>query len=861
MSRTYAALLSVLLLSCGSNPADPENPEGCAPATCAALNKNCGQVTDGCGGTIDCGGCGAGESCGASGQPNVCGPGTCTPRTCTDQAADCGQLSDGCSALLECGQCTAPETCGGGGPNRCGDGSSCTPRTCADVGANCGALEDGCGGTLNCGSCSEPQSCGGGGSPNICGGECTTHAHCLGFEECIAGACVSECTPYTAPAQVSVDVPRAQVRLRLTLNGQALSSVQGTGLAGTPFIELIDVAQQRAARVQVFSFEGNTEGWTATPVIDMGVYVVPGRYQLVYSAGSELFPGWPQNARSVLDTVEVSSAGGEIVVDVPSIQVSMNPAFNGAALAEQTGSGLAGTPFVELIDADGSLAGRFQMFSFEGNTEGWTARPTASTPIYVLPGSYDAVYTAGTELFPGWPQNTRGLLQSGLTLTQPGTFNINIESITADLNITLNGQALGQLNGTGLAGTPFVELREAGSASVGSARAARFQLFRFEGNTEAWTATPVSPLSVNVLPGRYTAHYATGSEPLPSWPQNTDRQLGLPLEISAPQALNLDVPSVPVTVAVSLNGRGLSAVQGTGLAGTPFIELRDEDGSLASRLQLFTFEGNTEGWTATPAPSPTTYVIPGAYEALYTAGTEPFPGWPRNSARRLMGALQINTSQTLNLDVPSVQLGLQLTLNGQALSSVQGTGLAGTPFIELRDGDGSLAARYQVFSFEGNTEGWTATPAIDGAVFVLPGSYDALYQAGAEPFPNWPGNTSRKLTTELIEQERSLSLDIQSLRVDLRATIAGEPLAQVMGTGLAGSPFLELRDEDDSLCGRYALYGFEGNTEGWTASPNTDLGAYVLPGAYVLRYSAGSEPFPMWPQNTAMPLECAAVSP
>lgn len=268
MSRTYAALLSALLLSCGSNPADPENPEGCAPTTCAALNKNCGQVADGCGGTLDCGGCDAGESCGASGQPNVCGPGTCTP------------------------------------------------RTCADVGANCGDLEDGCGGTLNCGSCSEPQSCGGGGSPNVCGGACTTNAHCLGFEECVAGACVSECTPYTAPALVSVDVPRAQVRLRLTLNGQALSSVQGTGLAGTPFIELIDVAQQRAARVQVFSFEGNTEGWTATPVIDMGAFVVPGRYQLVYSAGSELFPGWPQNARRVLDTVGVSSAGGELAPTV-----------------------------------------------------------------------------------------------------------------------------------------------------------------------------------------------------------------------------------------------------------------------------------------------------------------------------------------------------------------------------------------------------------------------------------------------------------------------------------------------------------------------------------------------------------------
>ena len=44
----------------------------CAPTTCAALGANCGQASDGCGGTLECGSCATGESCGAGGTANVC---------------------------------------------------------------------------------------------------------------------------------------------------------------------------------------------------------------------------------------------------------------------------------------------------------------------------------------------------------------------------------------------------------------------------------------------------------------------------------------------------------------------------------------------------------------------------------------------------------------------------------------------------------------------------------------------------------------------------------------------------------------------------------------------------------------------
>jgi hypothetical protein len=58
--------------------------------------------------------------------------GTCGPKTCQSIGANCGQVSDGCGGALECGGCSAPEVCGGGGvANACGMGLPPDPATLA----------------------------------------------------------------------------------------------------------------------------------------------------------------------------------------------------------------------------------------------------------------------------------------------------------------------------------------------------------------------------------------------------------------------------------------------------------------------------------------------------------------------------------------------------------------------------------------------------------------------------------------------------------------------------------------------------------------------------------------------------------
>lgn len=67
----------------------------CTPTTCATAGKNCGSISDGCGGTLTCGACTYPQTCGGGGIANVCGGGTTS--ACKPRGATCATSSECCN--------------------------------------------------------------------------------------------------------------------------------------------------------------------------------------------------------------------------------------------------------------------------------------------------------------------------------------------------------------------------------------------------------------------------------------------------------------------------------------------------------------------------------------------------------------------------------------------------------------------------------------------------------------------------------------------------------------------------------------------------------------------------------------------
>jgi len=195
--------------------------------------KSCGQVPNGCGQLIDCGGCLTDQICGID-KANICGvvP-VCVPKDINVVCAGkCGSVADGCGHSYACTganggvSCTGNEYCGANAPNTCGvPPSTCTAKTCADLGHSCGLASDGCGKVINCWPGCSPTS-------TTCTGECGEAQACLadgtsGAQSCVTGTggCVGSlcnslpsCSPNALTKLTGTVVTPGRVQAGATIN-------------------------------------------------------------------------------------------------------------------------------------------------------------------------------------------------------------------------------------------------------------------------------------------------------------------------------------------------------------------------------------------------------------------------------------------------------------------------------------------------------------------------------------------------------------------------------------------------------------------------------------------------------------------
>lgn len=121
---------------------------------------------------------------------------SCTKKTCAQAGAECGEVGDGCGGTLSCGGCTGGKVCsrnscetpgGGSVGSVCGSNSDCDSDLFCDVGLS-GTCTKECDFTTV--SCPSGSSCGALGSGMtsflVCARECSSNADCEGTQTCQA---------------------------------------------------------------------------------------------------------------------------------------------------------------------------------------------------------------------------------------------------------------------------------------------------------------------------------------------------------------------------------------------------------------------------------------------------------------------------------------------------------------------------------------------------------------------------------------------------------------------------------------------------------------------------------------------------
>jgi hypothetical protein len=173
--------------------ADSNQCEPCAEPTCADLGVECGSAWNGCGNPsqennqLNCADCAGDMIC--NDNYNICER-DCTPgaaedicfQAFADQGVECGWISDGCGGLVNCGDtCPPGEACGVRGvANRCAKPER--QLECEVAGRECGTWDSTCEGTINCGTCPPEKVCRANGT---CGAPCVPRT----CETAFAGKC------------------------------------------------------------------------------------------------------------------------------------------------------------------------------------------------------------------------------------------------------------------------------------------------------------------------------------------------------------------------------------------------------------------------------------------------------------------------------------------------------------------------------------------------------------------------------------------------------------------------------------------------------------------------------------------------
>ena len=518
-------------------------------------------------------------------------------------------------------------------------------------------------------------------------------------------------------------------------SGGAAGGSGGAGSGGAPVTctgpDLNIVTAQIAGTMKVagktVTAMGNDPGWlflrpkgggdAQVASIADGSYktrVITGTYDVLFMGLTPLTdPQLPVNGLALItEDVTIGGAGTSTVnLDVPTGLVAGVFKLNGAP-----------TPLLD--------SGRIYLSSANGNGASINAGETSGAfSVRVVAGTYDLYYggpSATSSLLPLTPSVR---LASGITVSSAGTTTVDVDVPMVKVRgaITINGVA-GSVSGSG-----EVRLRSAlGGPDV-----------LLDSTTAGTFNKPVAPGTYDVVYGQVSKGTAV--------PINRSGIVmkGVVIPAGTTATLNVDVPAVTVSGALTMNGASVAGTSGMG------------------SVQLSTPEGDLVTLGSLSSGTYSALVVPGTYDLYYAGAGASAAAAPRNTKVLLKSAVVVPAAgATLSIDVPSAMVTGALTINSAVVSSPDDEGQV---LLRGPSGDATL--------------GLTSAGAY--AIPVVPGTYDVFYKATTASALA-PRNTSALLKTGVVVAatgETTLNIDVPSVAAAGTIKIDGATVTDMLDFG------------------------------------------------------------------------------
>lgn len=455
--------------------------------------------------------------------------------------------------------------------------------------------------------------------------------------------------------------------------------------------------------------------------------------------------------------------------DLRGVHLRGNVTVEGQPLADATRS----RGWIELVTADGGW----------GAAADLGATGAGSYDLFSAPGTYGVTFAARPDLCqaatsPTQVPCTGAILAPAGALTADDTLDVDLKTVHLSGAVTVNGAPLQDSQGS-------IEL-------AGPVDTVKFPIVVTDGGSYSATVSPGSyALAFQPAPGSCEVA-STVQSPCNAEPLGT-------VSLTADQVANLDVKSVSVSGAVTLDGQAM----GTSTT---------DRGSIAF----------TRGESYPPllpslgASGPAAYSVrlaPGTYDVSYVPGTScdptaavPCVGGP------VMSQVAISSDTTLNLDVPAARVQGVVTQNGSSVAS----GAQGTfKFVPLDGGSLSFLAASDLSSTGSFvTELFKGTYEVDFAADGI----DCSDVAGALPCVSEKIEGAASLGTGT-----QLHLDVPVAHVGGTITVNGQPLSTNQALGAVDVIPLAAGGDPNGVLAP-------------VSAGSASYGAPVAPGSYELLY-------------------------